>query len=297
MVRTRKQDYGQAAPAQPARAPASKADHIGRRSKGMMFKFGQLPCEIRLMVWEAALTPRLVAVIPRPCSKDRDEMRNRKNREISLLQGIPALLAVNQESRHVALRHYTWRFTIDVTVHDEDSWSSNGEHRHARVVMSPDDTLGLFRCEQGWTATVALSSFKVKIANDERSPWRIHETTSAPEQGFKKVAILGDAIESNLHILRALNVTLWDLESILHPESVGIRTARSPHTKHRILLEAAKMNKRFWETMAALPNSSQLLMKQDGQSLDILTFQLAEGEKGAYDWADFFLLSRTPRLR
>lgn len=310
MVRRRKQDYtgkvmqqehGQAVKPTQAEtvgeAGMSEADHIGKQNSGMVFSlFPQLPYELRLLVWEAALTPRLVAVIPRPCTKNRDETRYRTDREISLLRGMPALLAVNKEARHVALRYYTWRFTVDVIIDNDDSWNSNHRQRRAHVVMSPDDTLGLFRCEQGWKANACITNFDVKIANDKKSPWRNHETTSAPENGFKKVAILGDAIESDLHIVRALNATLWDLDSILHPESAGMRTARSPHIKHRILLESAKMNQKFLELMAALPNSRQLLMDWNGQSLDILTFQLAEGEEGADDWIDFLDLLSRPRL-
>lgn len=293
MVRTRKQDYGQAA--QQTRARASKADHIGKQNEGMVFsRFGQLPCELRLMVWEAALTPRLVAVIPRPCLKDRDEARNRNNREISLLRGIPALLAINPEGRHVALRHYTWRFTIDVTVSNEDPWFPDEEYQRARVVMSPDDTLGLFRCENSWTERVRISRFDVKIANDTRSPWRLHETTNAPEHGFKKVAFLGTAIESKLDIVRALNTTLWDLDSILHSESAEIRRARSPHTKHEILLESAKVAPRFWDLVEALPNRRQVLRSQNTQHINILAFQLAEGENGAGDWKDFLALLSRP---
>lgn len=279
------------------KAGRSGADHIGKRNSGMLFShFQQLPCELRLMVWEAAMTPRLVAVRPRPCPKDHDEARNRKNREISLLRGIPALLAVNQEARHVALRHYTWRFTIDVTISTGLAWSPmDGEHQRARVVMSPDDTLGLFRCKQSWTERVRISKFVVKAANDKRSPWRIHATTDAPKHGFKKVAILGDAIESNLHIVRALNITLWDLDSILHAESDDVRTASSPHTKNKILLESAKMIRPDWKLVRASPNQDYLVMDRIGQSLDILALEFSESQNGTKNWKDFLDLLSRPR--
>lgn len=279
------------------KAGRSGADHIGKRNSGMLFPhFQQLPCELRLMVWEAAMAPRLVAVRPRPCPKDHDEARNRKNREISLLRGIPALLAVNQEARHVALRHYTWRFTIDVTISTGLAWSPmDGEHQRARVVMSPDDTLGLFRCKQSWTERVRISKFIVKAANDKRSPWRIHATTDAPKHGFKKVAILGDAIKSNLHIVRALNITLWDLDSILHAESDDVRTASSPHTKNKILLESAKMIRPDWKLVRASPNQDYLVMDRIGQSLDILALEFSESQNGTKNWKDFLDLLSRPR--
>lgn len=273
------------------KAGRPEADHIGKRNSGMLFsRFQQLPCELRLMVWEAAMVPRLVAVIPRPCPKIHDLARDRKNREISLLRGIPALLAVNQEARRVALRHYTWRFTIDLTISSDGPWFPGSQYRRARVVMSPDDTLGLFRCKQSWREGVRISRFDVKIANDKRNPWRIHPTTDAPKHGFKKVAILGDAVESNLHIVRALNITLWDLDSILHLESAGMRIARSPHTKQKILLESAKTTPEFWGRLGTVPNFGQFLMNQNSQSLDILAFQLANGGSGAGDWKNFLNL-------
>lgn len=297
MVCTRKKDYADEAVQQEHRQTAQSrpvemaggtdvVTHIGKRSRNEVFDiFQQLPCELRLMIWEAAMTPRLVAVRPRPCPKDSDLARDRRNREIKLIRGIPALLAVNQESRHVGLRHYTWRFTIDVTI--------NGRHRRARVVMSPDDTLGLFRCEQQWYWTVEVLEFRVKVANDKRSPWRVHQTTDAPhdQHWFKKVAILGDAIESNLHIVRALNVTQWDLDSILHAASSEPRTARSPHTKHRIIIHSLEMSEDLGAPMLAFHQ----IQPQHGQKADILAYEFAEGKK-RQDWDRFLLrLSRPPR--
>lgn len=296
MVRTRKKDYADEAMQQEHRQTAQSrhvgmargdaATHIGKRSRDEVFHgFQQLPCELRLMVWEAAMTPRLVAVKPRPCPKISDLARDRKNREIKLIRGIPALLAVNQEARHVALRHYTWRFTIDADI--------NGRHRRARVVMSPDDTLGLFRCEQQLDLTAEVLDFQVKVANDKSSPWRIHQTTGAPhgQHCFKKVAILGDAIESNLHIVRALNVTLWDLDSILHAASNEVRTARSPHTKHKILIRSANMTQ---DSKAPMPPLLDQIQPHYGQEVDILAYEFAEGNK-LPDWERFLQrLSRPP---
>lgn len=290
------QEHGQASQPSPAKtvqkARTPEANHTGKRSNGMLFpRFQQLPPELRLMVWEAAMTPRLVAVKPRAIPKESDLARDRKNREIKLLRGIPTLFAVNKEARHLALRHYTWRFTIDMTIFCGVYWGLDGRHRRARVVMSPNDTLGLFRCKQDYIQGVRISRFDVKVANNKRSPWRIHETTGAPEHGFKKVAILGDAIESNLHIVRALNITLWDLDSILHAEPDELRTARSPHTKHKILLESAKLTARSRELMR-----NSLLMDRNGHKLDILAFDLAGDAKGAWNWRDLLYLLSQPRL-
>lgn len=312
MVRTRKKDYAKEAMQQEQRQTAQSrpadmaggtdaATHIGKRSRNEMFdRFQHLPCELRLMVWKAAMTPRLVAVNPRPCPKGRDDARDRKNREINLIRGIPALLAVNQEARHVALRHYTWRFIIDIAIekgqywNGGDYWDMRGrENRRAHVVMSPDDTLGLFRCKGEREDFVQISRFRVKVANYKKSPWRIHQTTAAPhgQQWFKKVAILGDAIESHLHIVRALNVTLWDLDSILHAASAEARTARSPHTKHKILIASAKMTLGLRELKLVMLNR---IHPDHGQKFDILAYELLQGEKGK-DWERFLLmLSRPP---
>ena len=285
MVRTRRKDYAEEAKT----ARGVVGDHVGKRRHGAFHIFQELPCELRLMVWEAAMTPRLVAVNPSPYPKDLDEARNRKNREISLIRGIPPLLAVNQEARHVALRHYTWRFTMDYMIVHRGWEPAESERRRAHVIMSPEDTLGLFRCRDNSMGAVdRIRDFDVKVANDKRSPWRVHQTTDAPREPhwFKKVAILGSAIKSNLHIVRALNITLWDLDSILNAPSAGVRMARSPHTKHKILVESAE------EVDTAIPAYPTTgtprrpvdFLDRDGQSLDVLAYKLADGEKGGHEF-------------
>lgn len=292
----------------PIRKGLPKADHIGRPylRSGVFTRFQQLPCELRLMVWEAATTPRLVAVIPKPCPKDRDEASNYRKRETSLVRGIPPLLAVNKESRHFALGHYTWRFTIEMTISDRQRWGPTLDHRRARVVMSPDDTLGLFTYhrmlesherlwhDRSWRERFWISKFDVKASNDETSPWRVHESTDAPNHGFKKVAILGDEVESNLYIVRALNVTLWDLDSILHAQSAEMRMADSPHTKHKILVKSGKTD--VGPTDLA-PEHHRLFLGQHRRSPDVLAYELADGEKGAEDLEKILLmLCRRPPL-
>lgn len=307
MVRTRKKDYTQEVmqrehhqTTQPTRgetvgkAGTSEADHFGRRNSSMVFsRFQQLPCEIRLMIWKAVMTPRLVAITPRPFPKSPGEARNRINREISLLQGIPALLAVNQESRYLALRHYTWRFTIDFEINAilrsdrvsrRRSWFPY-EVRSACVVMSPDDTLGIFRSliRDKWVHDRKewIGSVEFKVANHGGIPWKIHETTDAPQSGPKKVAILAHAVESNPDIIRELNMGFEDLDSVLHAKSAGLRTVRLPHTKREIGVESCTMNRGMnilgWTHCLYRPESN-------GQSLDILAAELKNGGiEGAED--------------
>lgn len=252
MVRTRKKDYTKEVmqrehhqTAQPSRgetvgkAGTSEADHIGRENSSMVFsRFQQLPCELRLMIWKAAMTPRLVAVMPKPILKSPDEARKRRNRETNLLRGTPGLLAVNQESRYLALRHYTWRFTIDIEIHIicgagrvVRSWVLYEVHS-ARVVMSPDDTLGVFRClqERGHDCRKWIGSFEIKVANHEGSPWKIHENTDAPQSGPKKAASLSHAVESNPGIVRELIMGYEGLDCVLHGKISRIENSTSaPH--------------------------------------------------------------------
>ncbi|KAG8164550.1 hypothetical protein KVR01_006468 [Diaporthe batatas] len=266
--------------ARPAKSHA--ADHVGRRSGGSFHRFQDLPAELRLMVWEAALAPRLVAVKPRLCPKKSEKA---SNLEISLLRGIPALLAVSQESRYLALRHYTWRFTIDLyfVCRNGLGYVEVESHRRARVVMAPGDTLGLFRCQPNWYSYVRPVDFLVRVADEKRSPWRIHPTTSAPRGGedwFRKVAILGTALERNLYIARALNSTLWDLESLLHGRSTVARTARSPHTKHKIFIASAEMEQVSSSASNIANALSARLRLEDRWSPDIWAYELVGGTEG-----------------
>lgn len=233
------------------------------------------------MVWKHALVPRLVAVKPRPCLKENEKA---KGLEISLLRGIPALLAVNQESRYLALRHYTWRFTMDVCLFQTPP--RGAEKQRACVVMSPDDTLGLFRRKQDSGAgynELSFLTYQIKAANEKNSPWRIHQTTDAPrgQDWFKKMAVLGEALESNLKIIRALNITAWDLDAVLHDQSAVRRTARSPYTKHKITIASADMapfapaTQSFPVIRKAISDLHQLA---GPDAPDIITFALSDGQ-------------------
>lgn len=270
--------------------------YVGKRRRNVVFaKFKKLPCELRLMIWEASMTPRLVPVKFRPCHEGSNDGSKRENHQSSAIQGFPALLAVSQEARSIALRHYTWRFTINTTIsHREYRITDLGdevEHRRARVVMSPEDTLGLFRFRLESERRVWISESDVQVANHEGSPWSIHETTDAPQHGFKKVAILGGAIESNPNIVRALNITLWDLDSILHGPSAEMRTACSPHTKHKIFVETVKMPTSSWSpSMLSWINQERLLENRKGWGPGLLTYELPDGDKGAEDWKELLAM-------
>lgn len=102
MVSTRKKDYGS--------APLPKRP---KRPLNDFTLFSRLPFELQLMIWKASMTPRLIAVGP----KGPGTPLSHHSKKI-----LPSLFPVNQGSRYCALRHYSIRLTISLTV-DE-----TGEH-------------------------------------------------------------------------------------------------------------------------------------------------------------------------
>lgn len=234
MVSTRKKDYGDVPPPkQRKRHPQGWLSYVEVRGTASEMRsltdtdkqdpitefplFPKLPCEVRLMIWEASMAPRLVPVGPRGQNRFSQQSK----------QILPALFSVNKDSRYCALRHYTLIFTINLYV-DE-----TGEHRsycpefkctryHANVVMSPKDTLGLL----GWD-TLKLgyeARFRVKNANG-KGPWKSYPINhgAQSEPRVKKVAFLGPYIASRHGTVQRLNSMPWDLNSILHAKSTKVR--------------------------------------------------------------------------
>lgn len=173
------------------------------------------------MIWEASMKPRLIAVGPKGLGWPRSEHSKRI---------LPALLSVNNDSRYCALRHYTLRFTITLTV-DE-----TGKHRwdcpefqctkyHANVVMSSEDTLGLF----GWE-TLNLghgTRFQVKNAHG-KAPWESYPTSHGAQPDVKKLAFLGRDIAMNPQEVRNFNsMKSWNLDSMLHMECTNVRNLKT----------------------------------------------------------------------
>lgn len=98
-------------------------------------KFGDLPTEIRFMVWrEAVMTARLVIFEPLPTT--------------SALQSghLPPLLYVNSESRRVASEHYTLRFTIEfrLTMGYHPRRKTEFKEYRRRIILSPHDVLAFY---------------------------------------------------------------------------------------------------------------------------------------------------------
>lgn len=193
------------------------------------------------------MTPRLVAVGP----KGRGQRRSHHSKQI-----LPALFSVNQDSRHCALSHYTSIFTITLTVdetglHRWDCPEFKGTKYHANVVMSTDDTLGLF----GWeTLNLGHSTrFQVKSANGIR-PWETSPNSHGAEPEVRKVALLGQHIALSKSIVRDFNSSVsWDMDSIIYATSTSVRKLNtpagrwyelpvSPWTKEQILIQSRNFN-------------------------------------------------------
>lgn len=196
------------------------------------------------MIWQASMNPRLVAVGPKGLGRPRSY----HSRKI-----LPALLSVNRDSRYCALRHYTLRFTITLTVDEtgQHRWNCpkfKGTTYRANVVMCPDDTLGLL----GWE-TLNLGHgmrFQVQSANG-KGPWENCPTSAGAQPKVKKVAFLGPDIALNHEIVDDINsLVSWDLDSILHTKSTSVRKwgsfwhhhARAPSYKSIILVQSRKFN-------------------------------------------------------
>lgn len=234
------------------------------------------------MIWQASMTPRLVAVGP----KGLGHPRSHHSTKI-----LPALLSVNKDSRYCALRHYTLRFTITLTVdktgqHGWDCPKFQGTTYHANVVMCPDDTLGLL----GWE-TLDLghrTRFRVKSANGE-GPWENCPTSAGAQPEVKKVAFLGSDIAFNRKIVHDLNsVVSWNLDSILHTSSTHVRKwgshcclwlslPHAPHSKGVILVQSRNFNGSFanWAQRLMYRARHGALPLWRG-SPDILAFQLGK---------------------
>ncbi|KAG6358316.1 hypothetical protein INS49_014200 [Diaporthe citri] len=267
MVCTRKKDYGDAPPPK-QRKPSSirknttvvkGPDAVAEAgllddSRGTLEKsrnntqlpyseftlFQKLPCELRLMIWEASMTPRFVPIERWPKGKKSGTLV------------FPALLSVNKESRYRALPHYTLRFSITVTADQMGMHRWGGPNHtvdtyHAHVLMSPDDTL----CFMGWEdlGLGRRHEFRVESA-DGTSPWESHPTVCGAQPDVRKVAYLRPGIASTDKLVHDLNSTIsGDLNSILHTEPGRIRklytvcgpwyrASEAADSKHHILIHS-----------------------------------------------------------
>ncbi|KAI1640541.1 hypothetical protein F4809DRAFT_589155 [Biscogniauxia mediterranea] len=68
----------------------------------MFHRFPELPCEIRLAIWRATWTPRVV----------RADVEQINGRSVTVGGSLPTSGWVNRESREETLRHYELCFSI-----------------------------------------------------------------------------------------------------------------------------------------------------------------------------------------
>lgn len=322
MVRTRKKEYdkalrhqqqsaaGQTTNVAPVASEGNENDAsetllFGKKMHSRTFtRFRELPIELRLMIWKFAMVPRLVMVNFKD-AETRSQARRRKTQRSSEIHAIPALLAVNNEARNIAIRTYTWRFTIYINLRHHGLFGrGEWEHARARVVMSPEDTLGFFRCKVYHRRTVSVSGCNIEEP-DSSSPWARHPTITVSPVSLQKVAILGWAIKSNPRIVKALNSSIWDLDSILHSDSTGARTLRPPHgpwqcydelaefhEKRNIVIRTVTEDKSFREwaenyVATRRPYHTNPYQKVKNRDLDILACEFKNGKPGAVQWSTF----------
>lgn len=101
MVTTRKKDYG-SVPPPPRRPPRQRKEPLSEFTL-----FPRLPLELQLMIWQASMTPRLIVFAP----KSLETPISLHSKRI-----LPSLFSVNQGSRYCAIRYYTIRLTLSLTI-------------------------------------------------------------------------------------------------------------------------------------------------------------------------------------
>lgn len=119
--------------------------------------------------------------------------------------------------------------TVDHTKPRRFDEEFDGHKFHANVVMSTNDTLGLF----GWELLHFGYAWRFKVNSaDGIAPWEPYPTSHGVHPEVKKVAFLGREIAVSQSIVRDLNsVASWDLDSILHAKSTTIRKLK-PYSGH-----------------------------------------------------------------
>lgn len=260
-------------------------------------QFQKLPCEIRLLIWEASMTSQLVAVRPKP-----DGRRDTEHNGPKLF--LPALFCVNSEARQRALRHYRWRFTLRLVALEPNPpprqriVMPSTPVQHARVVMSSHDTLGFM----GWGfQNRSVCSWKIGIRGaGKTSPWEKQTTAHESQLEFGKVAILGQRLEADPRIIYDLNsAPCLDVDSILHARHwIQSRIIRGPwynleektYSASIISIRqfALTSNLEIWseEVLRTVPGPEMFI---EADLPDIMSFELMRKPKEGVDGNNFSL--------
>lgn len=137
MVTTRKKDYGSVPP------PARRPPRPRKEPLSEFTLFPRLPFELQLMIWQASMTPRLIVIAPKSFMTPLSHPSRRT---------LPSLFSVNQGSRYCALRHYTIRLTLSLTIDETGmhEWDcpefQSTTHRANFVSKQLPTSIGLSPC-------------------------------------------------------------------------------------------------------------------------------------------------------
>ncbi|KAI0799959.1 hypothetical protein GGR55DRAFT_683836 [Xylaria sp. FL0064] len=136
---------------------SSSSTHVGDSRIEHFTLFPKLPTELRLIIWEFAMQgPRLVHLRAEECVKRYEEYRQYRRgcpRTVApklkiygtQYEQVPTYFFINRECRHLALKHYSIRFSF--TPYHPSRWpNQEGERplvqsKGTNFIMSPSDIL------------------------------------------------------------------------------------------------------------------------------------------------------------
>ncbi|KAI1279697.1 hypothetical protein F5Y07DRAFT_405927 [Xylaria sp. FL0933] len=127
---------------------SSSSAHVGDSRIEQFTLFPKLPTELRLIIWEFAMQePRLVHLRTDGYHPYRRGCPRTGAPELKIYgtqyEQVPAYFFINRECRHLALKHYSIRFSF--TPYHRSSWpNKEGERplvRSTNLIMSPIDIL------------------------------------------------------------------------------------------------------------------------------------------------------------
>lgn len=156
--------------------------------------FGDLPAEIRNMIWKAVLVPRVIILKP----KDRTT-ETESPTEVDFNK-VPGMLSANRESRLIALNHYDQRFTLAFSkqVPTQPDGSTSRLLCRIPVIMSTLDEIAFSR-----------SQIRTQFTDDDELRLSIDTPAGAPYPHIERFSLLGDSLMRHgidtEHLARLLN--------------------------------------------------------------------------------------------
>lgn len=215
--------------------------------------FSDLPAEIRNLIWNAALAPRLIVLD----LKDRTtETESPTNIDFN---NIPGMLFANRESRTIALHHCNQKFTVSITKSvriwpdgcKPERWNSHVMCR-IPVIMSAVD-------EIAFSASQFLSHTR-----DDHLAVSIDAPAGAPEPYIQRISMLNDNLMrrgiDTEHLARLLNPSCpeWDAsESTNYGRGTKTMTWKPLHQWPKLSLSEKHLEQ--WETLRLEIEGSSLV--------------------------------------